>query len=268
MPADEIEPRFRLEPPEPPPTQRLGAPGPRFQDETVAERVVEEVEPLRPPMRTVTTLAIGTGVGLVLLIGLIFLLHRGGSTPAAKPNTATDTASAIAPQQPVAPQPDTAAAQPTPQVAPTSPAPSSGSTPVPAAEAPPAAAAPVPVPAQSAPPPVSVKPSPSKPAPAVPQNGPKHLRRTEAAAPWIVQAGAFKTTEHAQGVADGLVKAGYDAIVAKRPNGWFAIELHGYKTKAAAEEASKKLEKTQHIDTLVRRSTGDQPVKPGKKSAD
>jgi len=265
MPADEIEPRFRLEPPEPNPTPRLGAPGPRFQDENVAERVVDEVEPLRPPMRTVTTLAIGTGVGLVLLIGLIFLLHRGG-TPAPKPTPATDTASPQAAQQAALPPADTATAPPT---APTSPAPTTNVPPVPATESPPVSAAPVPVPAESAPPsPVPVKPTVSKPAPAVPQNGPKHLRRTVAVAPWIVQAGAFRTTTHAQGVADGLVKAGYDAVVAKRPNGWFAIELHGYKTKAAAEDVAKKLEKTQHIDTLVRRSTADQPVKPGKKSAE
>jgi hypothetical protein len=262
MPADEIEPRFRLEPPEPNPTPRLGAPGPRFQDENVAERNVEEVEPVRPPMRTVTTLAIGTGVGLVLLIGLIFLLHHGG-TPAAKPTPATDTASPTAAQQPAVSPSDTATAPPTAQTAPPSPAPSA-----PATEPPPVSVAPVPVPAESAPPPVPVKPTVSKPAPAVPQNGPKHLRRTVAAAPWIVQAGAFRTTAHAQGVADGLVKAGYDAVVAKRPNGWFAIELHGYKTKAAAEDVAKKLEKTQHIDTLVRRSTADQPVKPGKKSAE
>jgi hypothetical protein len=264
MPADEIEPRFRLDPPEPNPTPRLGAPGPRFQDENVAERDVDEVEPPRPPMRTVTTLAIGTGVGLVLLIGLIFLLHRGG-TPVTKPTPATDTASTAAAPSPTVSPSDTAT---TPPTVPTSPAPTSSAPPAPAPEPPPVSAAPVPVPAESAPPPVPVKPTVSKPAPAVPQNGPKHLRRTVVAAPWIIQAGAFRTTEHAQSVADGLVKAGYAAVVAKRPNGWFAIELHGYKTKAAAEETAKKLSKTQHIDTLVRRSTADQPVKPSKKSAE
>jgi cell division septation protein DedD len=248
MPADDPrEPRFdttpapRLGPADPlrPPPGRQLAAGPE-PDET----------PSRLNLRTV---AIGVGIAVLLAAGLVYGLGHHGSSSPTPPTTPPPQTTAPASQTEPAP-----ATSPAPEAAPSAaPGPAPAPTQAPVSPPPPAAAPTAPpatVPAKPTAPPTSVHPAqpPPKTA-AVPQEGPKHRRRTaESSGDWLVQAGAYQTRDRAQVATQALIKHGYPAHTVAAHEGWFLVEVTGFKTRADADAAAGKLAANEHVPTLVR----------------
>jgi cell division protein FtsN len=237
MPADNPrEPRFDTTP-----APRLGPADPLRPGQTPPPEppVAGEPEGGVPPLSP-AKIAAGIMVALALVGGIVYAAHRE-PTPAVPP--------APAPAAP-APAPEPSAPAPAPVL----------ETPPPAAPAPPPAVTPAPAPAQVA------RPSPApaaanrptahahgKPAVAVPQDGPKHRRRTvETSGDWLVQAGAYHSRDSARAVAETLVKHGWPAHAIQGHGDWFLVEVTGYKTRSEADSAATRLAGKEHVPTLVR----------------
>ncbi len=102
----------------------------------------------------------------------------------------------------------------------------------------------------------------------MPQNGPKHRRRgpTETA-PWFVQAGAYKSLDHAKTVADRLDKHGWSARAVQQRDGWVIVEVSGFRTRQTADTAAQKLAAKEQVPTLVKRLKLPAEKKPVSKKA-
>jgi hypothetical protein len=245
---DPREPRFDTPPAErPPPAERLGPADPLGEPRLAPEPSVAAPRSWLP-------LAGGVAAAVVLAGVIVTWTHRG-SAPSSVPAVAE------------APSP-VPAATPEPASPPATPAPAAiAQTPAPAPVAPPPAR-----PAVTAPPPqVPAARAPVKHA-AVPSNGPKHKRRVPGpATPWLVQAGAFKSRDHARAIAASLIKRGWNARTNAQSDGWVVIEVTGYKTRAEADAAATKLASKERLPTLVRRvnlpgaASAHKPARPPRK---
>jgi hypothetical protein len=252
---------------------------PRF--EPIAQARTAPAEPLRidpseirsepppsPPGEAASSLRwllIGIAAAVVLVV-VIIVASRHAATPVAPTSaptapsvpttTATEPAESEAAAQPATAPPATTTTPPPatqPALAPPLPAPAPKASPPPqAAVAPPRSPTPSLAPTVRAPSKASANLSASS-AAAVSTHGPKHRRRgPSAAAPWLVQVGAFKSPKAAQAVVERLVKDGWSARSANGLGGWTVAEVTGYRTREEAAHAAKLLTAKAHVPTLVR----------------
>lgn len=210
--------------------------------------------------RVVVSVACGiliAGVGLGVLIG------RMTAAPEVPPATATILPDVLPTPVTTVPAPaapsDEDLDEPAPVRAPTAaPPPPSAPTPVPVKPVPPPApvvqTAAAPKPERPAPPPNHVetkpKPVPTKVAPAEPgadaaPGGPR----------WVVQLGAFQSSDHANLLVNTLAAHGQPAHVTYAQNaagqGWFYVQTPPYRSAAAAKSAAQSLAAREHLPTYL-----------------